>query len=102
MGTHMWSSSPARRGRRLSVDGAFLRSNPEKFQDTPPKDVVGRVNSGDSIGLWSHFSSLTSGLALRTNEMPVIQNGAITHLSAGHCESLGKLQLSRGFTLALP
>ncbi|XP_057186820.1 sal-like protein 1 [Triplophysa rosa] len=102
MGTHMWSSSPARRGHRLSVDGPFLRSNPERFQDTPSKDVVGRGNSEDSIGLWSHFASLTSGLALRANEIPVIQNGAISHLSAGHVESLEKFQLNRAFTLALP
>lgn len=98
MGTHMWSSSPARRGRRLPVDGPFLRSNPERFQDTPPKDVVGRVSSGDSIGLWSHFASLSSGLAMRANE----QNSAISHLSARHVESLEKLQLNRAFTLALP
>lgn len=102
MGTHMWRSSPARRGRRLPVDGPFFRSNPERFQDTSPKDVVGRVSSGDSIGLWSHFASLSSGLATRANEIPVIQNSAISHLSARHVESLEKLQLNRAFTLALP
>lgn len=95
MGTHMWSSSPARRGRRL--DGPFLRSNSERFQDTPPKDVVDKVCNGDSIGLWSQYTSLTSGLGMRTNEIPVIQNGAIPHLSisAGHLENLEKLQLNR-------
>ncbi|XP_067292114.1 sal-like protein 1 [Pseudorasbora parva] len=92
MGTHMWSSSPARRGRKL--DGPFLRSNPERFQDVTPKDVVDKVRNGDSIGVWSQYTSLTSGLGMRTNERPVIQNGAIPHLSisAGHLENL---QLNR-------
>ncbi|XP_056596688.1 sal-like protein 1 [Triplophysa dalaica] len=102
MGTHMWSSSPARRGHRLSVDGPFLRSIPERFQDTPLKDFVGRGNSEVSIGLWSHFASLNSGLALRANKIPVIQNGAINHLSAGHVENLEKFELNRAFTLASP
>ncbi|ROL55357.1 Sal-like protein 1 [Anabarilius grahami] len=95
MGTHMWSSSPARRGRRL--DGQFLRSNSERFQDAPPKDVVDKVRNGNSIGLWSQYTSLASELGVRTNEIPVIQNGAIPHLSisAGHLENFEKLQLSR-------
>ncbi|XDV52513.1 hypothetical protein PO909_021238 [Leuciscus waleckii] len=92
MGTHMWSSSPARRGRRL--DAPLLRSNSERFQDAPPKDVVDKVRNGDSVGVWSQYTSLTSGLSMRTNEIPVIQNGAIPHLSisAGHLENL---QLNR-------
>ncbi|XP_055049158.2 sal-like protein 1 [Misgurnus anguillicaudatus] len=96
MGTHMWSSSSARRGRRLSVDGGFHRSNTDRFQDTPPKDVV-RVNSEDSAGIWSHFASFTPGLALRANDIPVIQNGVMPHLSisAVHLESFEKLQLNR-------
>ncbi|XP_065147288.1 sal-like protein 1 [Paramisgurnus dabryanus] len=96
MGTHMWSSSPARRGRRLSVDGGFHRSNTDRFQDTPPKDVV-RVNSEDSSGIWNQFASFTTGLALRANNIPVIQNGVMPHLSisAGHLESFEKLQLNR-------
>ncbi|XP_051978394.1 sal-like protein 1 [Xyrauchen texanus] len=89
MGTHMWSSSPARRGRRLSVDGPLVGSNPERShcpKDTTLKDVVGRVSNGDTIGIWSQYASLTSGLAMRTNDMPLIQNGGIPHLSisAGH------------------
>uniref|UniRef100_A0A672KQV1 Sal-like protein 1 n=1 Tax=Sinocyclocheilus grahami TaxID=75366 RepID=A0A672KQV1_SINGR len=97
MGTHMWSSSPARRGCRLSVDGPFLRSNSEQFQDSSPKDVVGKVRNGNSLGLWSQYTSLTSGLGARTNEIPVIQNGVIPHLSisAGQLENIEKLQLNR-------
>ncbi|XP_043083998.1 sal-like protein 1 [Puntigrus tetrazona] len=97
MGTHMWSSSPARRGRRLSVDGPFLRTSSEQFQDSSPKDVVGKVHNRNSLGLWSQYTSLTSGLGARTNEIPVIQNGVIPHLSisAGQLENMEKLQLNR-------
>ncbi len=97
MGTHMWSSSPARRGRRLSVDDPFLRSNSEQFQDSSPNDVVGKVHNGDSLGLWSQYPTLTSGLGARTNEIPVIQNGVIPRLSisAGQLENIEKLQLNR-------
>lgn len=97
MGTHMWSSSPARRGRRFSVDGPFLRSNSEQFQDSSPNDVVGKVHNGDSLGLWSQYPALTSGSGARTNEIPVIQNVVIPHLSisAGQLENIEKLQLNR-------
>ncbi|XP_026058914.1 sal-like protein 1 [Carassius auratus] len=97
MGTHMWSSSPARRGRRLSVDGPFLRSNSEQFQESSSKDVVGKVHNGNSLGLWSQYTSLASGLGARTNETPVIQNGVLPHLSisAGQLENIEKLQLNR-------
>ncbi|XP_016094052.1 sal-like protein 1 [Sinocyclocheilus grahami] len=97
MGTHMWSSSPARRGRRLSVDDPFLRSNSERFQDSSPKDVVGKVRNGNSLGLWSQYTSFTNGFGVRINEIPVIQNGAIPHLpiSAGQLENIEKLQFNR-------
>uniref|UniRef100_A0A8C2CB98 Sal-like protein 1 n=1 Tax=Cyprinus carpio TaxID=7962 RepID=A0A8C2CB98_CYPCA len=97
MGTHVWSSSPARRGRRLSVDGPFLRSNSERFQDSSPKDVVVKERNGNSLGLWSQYTSFTNGLGVRTNEIPVIQNGAIPHLSisAGQLENIEKLQFNR-------
>ncbi|XP_042571686.1 sal-like protein 1 [Cyprinus carpio] len=97
MGTHVWSSSPARRGRRLSVDGPFLRSNSERFQDSSSKDVVGKERNGNSLGLWSQYTSFTNSLGVRTNEIPVIQNGAIPHLSisAGQLENIEKLQFNR-------
>ncbi|XP_026095318.1 sal-like protein 1 isoform X1 [Carassius auratus] len=97
MGTHMWSSSPARRGRRHSVDGPFLRSNSERFQDSSPKDVVGKVCNGNSLGLWRDYTIFTNGLGVRMNEIPVIQNGAIPHLSisAGQLENIEKFQFNR-------
>ncbi|KAG9281049.1 sal-like protein 1 [Astyanax mexicanus] len=90
MGTHMWNSSPARRGRRLSVDGplTFLKSNSVKVPETLPKDTVGNASNGESISLWNQYATaaLTNGLAMKTNEISVIQNGGIPHLSVsvGH------------------
>lgn len=90
MGTHMWNSSPARRGRRLTVDGSltFLKSNPVKVPETLSKETVGGVSNGESIGLWNQYATaaLTNGLALKSNEISVIQNGGIPHLSVsvGH------------------
>ncbi|XP_036431342.1 sal-like protein 1 [Colossoma macropomum] len=90
MGTHMWSSSPARRGRRLSVDGhlTFLKSNCVKVPETIPKAAIAGVSNGESISLWNQYATaaLTNGLAMKTNEISVIQNGGTPHLSVsvGH------------------
>lgn len=80
MGTHMWNSTPARRGRRLSVDGpmTFLGSNPVKFPDMFPKDLAARSGNGDPSGFWNQYTAaLSNGLAMKTNEISVIQNGGI-------------------------
>ncbi|KAK3526044.1 hypothetical protein QTP70_012805 [Hemibagrus guttatus] len=82
MGTHMWNGSPAHRGRRLSVEGPFtaLKSNPVKFTDTLPKEAV---SSSESVGFWNQYvtAPLSTGLALKTNEISVIQNGSIPQVS---------------------
>ncbi|KAG8144115.1 hypothetical protein E2320_001234 [Naja naja] len=80
MGTHMWNSTPARRGRRLSVDGpmTFLGSNPVKFPDMFPKDLAARSGNGDASSFWNQYAAaLSNGLAMKTNEISVIQNGGI-------------------------
>ncbi|XP_077165920.1 sal-like protein 1 isoform X2 [Paroedura picta] len=80
MGTHMWNSTPARRGRRLSVDGpmTFLGSNPVKFPDMFPKDLAARSGNGDPSSFWNQYAAaLSNGLAMKTNEISVIQNGGI-------------------------
>ncbi|XP_063168944.1 sal-like protein 1 [Candoia aspera] len=80
MGTHMWNSTPARRGRRLSVDGpmTFLGSNPVKFPDMFPKDLAMRSGNGDPSTFWNQYAAaLSNGLAMKTNEISVIQNGGI-------------------------
>ncbi|XP_053256126.1 sal-like protein 1 isoform X2 [Podarcis raffonei] len=80
MGTHMWNSTPARRGRRLSVDGpmTFLGSNPVKFPDIFPKELALRAGNGDPSSFWNQYAAaLSNGLAMKTNEISVIQNGGI-------------------------
>ncbi|XP_078256522.1 sal-like protein 1a isoform X2 [Rhinoraja longicauda] len=80
MGTHMWNSAPARRGRRLSVDGpmAFLGGNPIKFTEMFQKDLAVRARDGDPSSFWNQYAAaLTNGLAMKTNEISVIQNGGL-------------------------
>ncbi|XP_061879648.1 sal-like protein 1 isoform X1 [Entelurus aequoreus] len=86
MGTHMWNSVPARRGRRLSVDGpiAFLGTNPIKFPEIFQKDMSSRVGSSDPANFWNQYAAaFSSGLAMKTNEISVIQNGGLPPLSGG-------------------
>ncbi|KAG8437692.1 hypothetical protein GDO86_008410 [Hymenochirus boettgeri] len=83
MGTHMWNSTPARRGRRLSVDGpmAFLGGNP-KFPEIFQKDLAVRAGNGDPSNFWNQYAAaLSNGLAMKTNEISVIQNGGITPMA---------------------
>lgn len=80
MGTHMWNSAPARRGRRLSVDGpmAFLGTNPVKFPELFQKDMASRAGNGDPASFWNQYAAaFSNGLAMKTNEISVIQNGGI-------------------------
>lgn len=80
MGTHMWNSTPARRGRRLSVDGpmTFLGGNPVKFPEMFQKDLAARSGSGDPSSFWNQYTAaLSNGLAMKANEISVIQNGGI-------------------------
>ncbi|XP_020511744.2 sal-like protein 1a isoform X1 [Labrus bergylta] len=86
MGTHMWNSAPARRGRRLSVDGpmAFLGANPVKFPEIFQKDMASRASNGDPASFWNQYAAaFSNGLAMKTNEISVIQNGGIPHMSGG-------------------
>ncbi|XP_054627613.1 sal-like protein 1a isoform X2 [Dunckerocampus dactyliophorus] len=86
MGTHMWNSAPARRGRRLSVDGpmAFLGTNPVKFPEIFQKDMSSRVGSGDPASFWNQYAAaFSNGLAMKTNEISVIQNGGLPPMSGG-------------------
>ncbi|XP_068594953.1 sal-like protein 1a [Brachionichthys hirsutus] len=86
MGTHMWNSAPARRGRRLSVDGpmAFLGTNPVKFPEIFQKDMASRTSNGDPASFWNQYAAaFSNGLAMKTNEISVIQNGGIPPISGG-------------------
>ncbi|KAK1788874.1 hypothetical protein P4O66_015780 [Electrophorus voltai] len=85
MGTHMWNCSPARRGRRLSISDPlkFLKSNPVEVPETLPKDSINGVSNEESINVWNQYATtaFTNELEMKTNEISVIQNGGIQHLS---------------------
>ncbi|KAG8447043.1 hypothetical protein GDO86_014478 [Hymenochirus boettgeri] len=78
VGTHMWNNS-ARRGRRLSVDNQIpaLGSEAKKVAEIFPKFIVPPTVSIDP-SMWNQYATaLSNGLALKTNEISVIQNSAV-------------------------
>ncbi|XP_038606243.1 sal-like protein 4 [Tachyglossus aculeatus] len=81
VGTHMWNNS-ARRGRRLSIDNtmALLGNDPKKAPEIFPKDIVPpSVNLDPTV--WNQYAAvLSNGLAMKTNEISVIQSGGIPTL----------------------
>ncbi|KAL4617124.1 sal-like protein 3 [Arapaima gigas] len=79
MGTHMWNNAPARRGRRLSVENpmALLGGDAVKFSEMFQKDLAARAMNVDP-GFWNQYATaISNGLALKNNEISVIQNGGV-------------------------
>ncbi|XP_048219323.1 sal-like protein 3 [Perognathus longimembris pacificus] len=82
MGTHMWNNAPARRGRRLSVDNpmALLGGDALKFSEMLQKDLAARAMNVDP-SFWNQYAAaITNGLAMKNNEISVIQNGGVPQL----------------------
>ncbi|XP_066530665.1 sal-like protein 3b [Hoplias malabaricus] len=82
MGTHMWNNTPARRGRRLSVENplALLSGEALKFNEVLQKDLASRAMNLDQ-NFWSRYAAaISSGLAVKNNEISVIQNGGLMQL----------------------
>lgn len=80
----MWNNS-ARRGRRLSIDNpmALLGNDPKKVSEMFPKDVLAPSVSIDPA-VWNQYAAvLSTGLAVKTNEISVIQSGALPVPMAG-------------------
>lgn len=97
MGTHMWNNAPARRGRRLSVENpmALLGGDAMKFSEMFQKDLAARAMNVDP-GFWNQYAAaITNGLAMKNNEISVIQNGGIPQLpvslGGGGMTSLGAM-----------
>nr|XP_023669576.1 sal-like protein 3 isoform X2 [Paramormyrops kingsleyae] len=85
MGTHMWNNAPARRGRRLSVENpmALLGGDAIKFSEMFQKDLAARAMNVDP-GFWNQYAAaISNGLAMKNNEISVIQNGGVTQLPVG-------------------
>uniref|UniRef100_A0A667Z1N9 Sal-like protein 1 n=1 Tax=Myripristis murdjan TaxID=586833 RepID=A0A667Z1N9_9TELE len=95
MGTHMWNNAPARRGRRLSVENpmALLGGDAMKFGEMFQKDLAARAMNVDP-GFWNRYAAaITNGLAMKNNEISVIQNRGIPQL---HPMSAGMDRVSAG------
>lgn len=78
----MWNNAPARRGRRLSVENpmALLGSDALKFSEMFQKDLAARAMNVDA-SFWNQYAAaITNGLAMKNNEISVIQNGGIPQL----------------------
>lgn len=97
MGTHMWNNAPARRGRRLSVENpmALLGGDALKFSELLQKDLAARAMTADP-GFWNQYAAaITNGLAMKNNEISVIQNGGLSplpvSLGSGSLPALGSL-----------
>ncbi|XP_037365578.1 sal-like protein 3 [Talpa occidentalis] len=97
MGTHMWNNAPARRGRRLSVENpmALLGGDALKFSEMFQKDLAARAMNVDP-SFWSQYAAaITNGLAVKNNEISVIQNGGVPQLpvslGGGAIPALGTL-----------
>ncbi|XP_056404000.1 LOW QUALITY PROTEIN: sal-like protein 4 [Hyla sarda] len=81
VGTHMWNNS-ARRGRRLSMDkpNATLGNDTKKVAEIFPKYLVPPAVGLDPA-VWNQYATvLSNGLAMKTNEISVIQSGGIPSL----------------------
>ncbi|XP_036605795.1 sal-like protein 4 [Trichosurus vulpecula] len=81
VGTHMWNNS-ARRGRRLSIDNtiALLGNDVKKVSEMFPKDIVPPAVNLDPA-VWNQYAAvINNGLAMKTNEISVIQSGPIPAL----------------------
>ncbi|XP_072270269.1 sal-like protein 4 isoform X2 [Pyxicephalus adspersus] len=81
VGTHMWNNT-ARRGRRLSMDNQItaLPNDTKKVPEIFPKYLV-PPSVGLDPSLWNQYATaLGNGLAMKTNEISVIQNGGIPSL----------------------
>ncbi|KAM3858598.1 sal-like protein 3b [Diretmus argenteus] len=95
MGTHMWNNAPARRGRRLSVENpmALLGGDAMKFGEMFQKDLAARAMNVDP-GFWNRYAAaITNGLAMKNNEISVIQNRGIPQL---HPMTAGMDRVSTG------
>ncbi|KAJ8259012.1 hypothetical protein COCON_G00180240 [Conger conger] len=107
IGTHMGNSS-ARHGRRLSLDGphAWVASGAESnlaSDMVPPPSAQGPPLFGVDLLMQNQFAAVyTNGLAMKTNEISVIQGGGVPLLRGptgsppgGSLEALMKMEGSQ-------
>ncbi|XP_004687544.1 PREDICTED: sal-like protein 4 [Condylura cristata] len=80
--THGASNSSARRGRKLAIENtmALLGAEGKRVPEMFPKDVLTPSVNVDPV-VWNQYTTmLHGGLAMKTNEISVIQSGGIPTL----------------------
>lgn len=76
MGTHMWNSTPSRRGCRLSVDRSSVGfgTRPVKLPEPPQKNPAVVSNSRESVYHWNQSPEVFSA-GLKMNDVCVFPSG---------------------------
>ncbi|XP_036915807.1 sal-like protein 4 isoform X2 [Sturnira hondurensis] len=80
--THGASNSSARRGRKLAIENtmALLGTDAKRAPEMFPKEIVAPSVNVDPV-VWNQYTTmLNGGLAVKTNEISVIQGGGIPAL----------------------
>ncbi|XP_023389823.1 sal-like protein 4 isoform X2 [Pteropus vampyrus] len=80
--THGANNSSARRGRKLAIENtmALLGTDGKRVSEMFPKEIMAPSVNVDPV-VWSQYSTmLNGGLAMKTNEISVIQGGGIPTL----------------------
>ncbi|XP_076969992.1 sal-like protein 4 isoform X2 [Tamandua tetradactyla] len=80
--THGANNNSARRGRKLAIENtmALLGTDGKRVSEMFPKDILVPSASVDSV-TWNQYTAMLSGgLAMKTNEISVIQGGSIPAL----------------------
>lgn len=98
--THGANNSSARRGRKLAIENtmALLGTDGKRVPEMFPKDILAPSVSVDPV-VWNQYTAmLNGGLALKTNEISVIQSGGIPALpvSLGTSSVVTNTAVSKG------
>ncbi|XP_062967316.1 sal-like protein 4 isoform X1 [Cynocephalus volans] len=80
--THGANNNSARRGRKLAIENtmALLGTDGKRVSEMFPKEILAPSVNMDPV-VWNQYTSmLNGGLAMKTNEISVIQSGGIPPL----------------------
>ncbi|XP_047710542.1 sal-like protein 4 isoform X3 [Prionailurus viverrinus] len=96
--THGANNSSARRGRKLAIENtmALLGTDGKRVPEMFPKEILAPSVSVDPV-VWNQYTTmLNGGLAMKTNEISVIQSGGIPTLPV----SLGASSIVNNTTIS--
>ncbi|XP_022264953.1 sal-like protein 4 isoform X2 [Canis lupus baileyi] len=96
--THGANNSSARRGRKLAIENtmALLGTDGKRVPEMFPKEILAPSVNMDPV-VWNQYTTmLNGGLAMKTNEISVIQSGGIPTLPV----SLGASSIVNNTTIS--